>query len=383
LQFALLLEENGLKIDRLWGKNGLDLHNQIERLTESVKKANNNRYFTAAHMLLNAAACYNVLTRAGRQSNGMRDVKAANKEVHSTLDEQGRDMLALFFRVSKVASWAAHQNARASELYQNFTNSLRNGEFGDPDVCSILSSIIDRVDARFKVDNFNISPLPDLVLLVRQMKQAAYTYQNDHRYLRFFESFSKAMQNTEEETLYQCDACNKENIVSEQIDIAIKCGHQLCRECLARLQGPCPVSQCGAVFPLTQATVSKKVLGYKGVRPNHSDDQMLKVNESQLHHKNGQKIGEIVDLIKSIPKDDRVILFYQYEGLRKKMIEVFKEEGIKAAATDTPATLASFQKKNSAFKVILLNIDSASASGRYVDHSPFNHDFILTLAVAT
>jgi hypothetical protein len=97
--------------------------------------------------------------------------------------------------------------------------------------------------------------------------------------------------------------------------------------------------------------------------------------------KYGQKLGEIVQLIKSIPEGDKVLLFVQFPNVLEELNGSLKKEGINYSdlnSGDSSKKLSAFQNNitytdrrsmkgkstQGPDKVLFLNIGDASASGR-------------------
>jgi SNF2 family DNA or RNA helicase len=156
-----------------------------------------------------------------------------------------------------------------------------------------------------------------------------------------------------------CGNCGKKDLIPEEVSVLQQCGHVLCNMCLEPHAGrhlQCLVMHCHAhnrpheIFPA------------KGL--------CINVESSRIGRRYGQKIGEVVQLVESIPKDEQVLLFVQFEDLMAKFAEAFRESGICYAKLigkgNTSKILEDFQtnKDNVRKKVLLLNMGDETAAGR-------------------
>ena len=87
------------------------------------------------------------------------------------------------------------------------------------------------------------------------------------------------------------------------------------------------------------------------------------------HH--GAKLAEIIDLVSGFPKDERVLIFVQFEDLLTQVHAVLNKEGfpalkLKITAHQMSAIMSKFQKaklgKNDE-RILLLELHNESASG--------------------
>jgi hypothetical protein len=116
-----------------------------------------------------------------------------------------------------------------------------------------------------------------------------------------------------------CSTCGQQYSASGTHNVLGKCGHVICNKCIGAVvkSEECPVNGCrGAV---SQAyIINEKYLGkYETQEPVPSCG--------------GTKLKELVKLLKDetrIPKDDRVILFVQYEDFMEAATAALKENDI-------------------------------------------------------
>jgi SNF2 family DNA or RNA helicase len=101
----------------------------------------------------------------------------------------------------------------------------------------------------------------------------------------------------------------------------------------------------------------------------------LCLNESNSNAKavthHGAKLAEIIDLVSGFPKDERVLIFVQFEDLLTQVHAVLNKEGfpalkLKGTAHQMSAIMSKFQKaklgKNDE-RILLLELHNESASG--------------------
>jgi SNF2 family DNA or RNA helicase len=94
-------------------------------------------------------------------------------------------------------------------------------------------------------------------------------------------------------------------------------------------------------------------------------------SDATLTGKHGAKLGQIVSLIKRIPKSERVLIFVQFEDLLAQVYSVLNEEHIpclklKGTAHQMSAIMTSIQShklKEGDERILLLELHNVSASG--------------------
>ncbi len=193
---------------------------------------------------------------------------------------------------------------------------------------------------------------------------------NRRRCLRFFECVRKLQRlyssNRESQPLANecsCSKCGATNIGPEELSILSQCGHAICSHCLElrqNRQDDCLVPGCNAVNKAYQVIKAPEL----GV-----EDDRTRVGR---HY--GKKVEDIVQLIKTIPQDDQVLLFVQFVDLMNTITSAMKENSITYSAlgesNDASNELTDFQTNldiATKKKVLILNIGDASAAGRCVN----------------
>ncbi|TYJ54912.1 hypothetical protein B9479_004420 [Cryptococcus floricola] len=179
------------------------------------------------------------------------------------------------------------------------------------------------------------------------------------RSLRFFEVIRKLQQGGEEALeVLETSGCEHKPSTAASAAMAILscCGHVACHECLvkaANSQRCIESEKCTA--PVRQTNIVKvSTLGVEG----------------QLSSgRYGAKLAKLVDLIHTIPEDERVLVFLQWEDLASKVSEALTTGGIPhhtltGAVKARANTLDRFQSSDaSSSRVLLLKMNDASAAG--------------------
>lgn len=165
---------------------------------------------------------------------------------------------------------------------------------------------------------------------------------------------------SEENQKVICSACD----VAKAWDVTFVlagCGHTGCEECLKGEHEKCMVDGCMASMP-TQL-----------LRSSDFGDRSQSSSSSKNYH--GKKLADVIDLVKSLPAEEQVLLFVQYGDLSRQVYDALKANGITAGHMGTDAkenvvgkqtaTLANFQNSNGkTVKVLVMEIGSAQAAGR-------------------
>ncbi|KAI8904617.1 hypothetical protein DFJ77DRAFT_552162 [Powellomyces hirtus] len=145
--------------------------------------------------------------------------------------------------------------------------------------------------------------------------------------------------------------------VPAQLAVLSCCGHTGCSTCLtdSAANQKCPVAGCEAAARVTNVVLAS-VIG--------AEDE----NEELTRY--GKKLSQLVKLIKSLPKDERVLVFVQFDDLMVRVAEALLDANIKflhlqGSTTAKSSALAKFQDEDhtSTPRVLLLNVMTESASG--------------------
>lgn len=215
---------------------------------------------------------------------------------------------------------------------------------------------ITKIDKSEKVDDVKWRLREQTHLLRRLSKELVARV----RSLRFFEVVRKLQRNGDEaKQVLDGSACKHKPSTHSEAEMAVLscCGHVSCHDCMiaAAENQACPMGKenCQAAVRHTNI-VKVKSLGIEG-----------ELSSGRY----GAKLQKLVDLIHSIPKDQRILVFLQWEDLVPKVSEALNAGRIphvklygstKARAN----TLDSFQTSDSdTARVLLLKINDASAAG--------------------
>ena len=153
-----------------------------------------------------------------------------------------------------------------------------------------------------------------------------------------------------------CTQCDKTSPNLENLSINAICGHLTCAECRTESLRfrRCRVDMCHA---------SADDSHYKGAR------NLLEQAVADTRY--GSKVANIIDLIRSLPNDDQVLMFVQFDDLMHQIVLALREEGISNYALTANsgrvagAMVDDFQENRGPTKrkVLVLNSANASAAG--------------------
>ncbi|EPQ56257.1 hypothetical protein GLOTRDRAFT_115584 [Gloeophyllum trabeum ATCC 11539] len=180
------------------------------------------------------------------------------------------------------------------------------------------------------------------------------------RSLRYFTVVRDLQKQREVPPEISCPACGKEGLSPDEIAVLSSCGHTGCYECVKEHAGleECVAAQNGGCKSAARVinVVRGNTLGVDDVE-----------REGRGKHY-GMKLEKVIDLIKEhIPKDERVLIFVQFQDLTKKVAEALEAHHvpfleIKGSASSKSKALEKFQN-DSEERVLLLNVTDESASG--------------------
>ncbi|KAI9836785.1 MAG: hypothetical protein M1819_000950 [Sarea resinae] len=173
-----------------------------------------------------------------------------------------------------------------------------------------------------------------------------------------------------------CSRCLKSNFPAAAILVLSSCGHTTCEACWKEYrQGEaCVVDRCGAT-----------VKDYHV----HTAEELGEEDERARKGKHyGKKLEDVLDLIKTIPKDDQVLLFAQFDDLMERVSNALQEHQISFAAItqskvkQAAGIISAFQKDigKAKKKVLVLNVADESASGANLTNA--NHVIFLSPLLA-
>lgn len=180
------------------------------------------------------------------------------------------------------------------------------------------------------------------------------------RSLRFFEVVRKLQRNGDEAKLVlEGSACKHKPSSDPEAEMAVLscCGHVSCWDCMvaAAENQACPMGKGNCQAAVRHTNIVKvKSLGIEG-----------ELSSGRY----GAKLQKLVDLIHSIPKDQRILVFLQWEDLVPKVSEALNTGRIPhvklyGSTKQRANTLDSFQNSDSdTARVLLLKINDASAAG--------------------
>lgn len=179
------------------------------------------------------------------------------------------------------------------------------------------------------------------------------------RSLRFFAVVRKLQKNGKDaKDVVEESGCSHKPSTHPTIEMAVLscCGHIACVDCMkqaADLQACIMGSECSAA--VRQTNIVK--VGSLGIEGELSSGRY------------GAKLQKMVDLVHSIPKRERVLVFLQWEDLAKKVSEALTAGGIRhetlsGSVKSRANTLDKFQRGDAdTARVLLLKMNDASAAG--------------------
>lgn len=150
-----------------------------------------------------------------------------------------------------------------------------------------------------------------------------------------------------------CESCGTVILDQDSISINIRCGHLICEGCIQTTSPICAVDGCAQG---SESYCLRTVVDLVG------DGRTWRY---------GSKLGNIVALINSLPKDEQVLLFVQFEDVMLKMAAVLEAANIsnyalsKSAGRQLVPMMNDFQENDTVTKkkVLMLNPSDETAAG--------------------
>lgn len=274
-------------------------------------------------------------------------------------------------RLQEVVWLAAHKDAgNGKEKLRAFVDCLEGNYWGDKGLCAKIQTFI---SAAFAISGNNTKafeasmkkkypkgareaingkdqPKVQATLrnFVRDLTQVVDEIVKQTRAHRFMEAVRICQRQGVSPA--NCNRCGQ-NFPLKEITVLSGCGHMACNKCLFK-EDLCPANGCKSGRESYRIT-----LGNLFAIPGTNDDVS----------RFGQKAEDLVELINSIPDNEKALLFVQSEFLIKTVEELLKERGIPRGTLnsklESQSALSKFQKGIGNRKVLILNIASESAAG--------------------
>jgi hypothetical protein len=381
LELQQLLASSDFKMKRRRANNNNDRERRIRELLGSSETPGEALIKSASHFTLGGMD-----TSADETCDAL--VKLREKQLDAMRDE--------LYRKAEQAEWL-HRNCREpTSHFKDWKAKISHNGFGDPKAISLITDIINAIHQNYDDGNWmrfysaptgvevlegegggtdrEQSTLPllpaeinseygaeprriELRNIVNDLHKKSDELIARCRSLRYLETI-RSLQKSQGGGI-SCGVCNKKNLLLKEVFVLQQCGHILCYMCLAphaKKHLQCLVNNCHAhnrpheIFP--------------------AKDLCINVETSRIGRRYGQKIGEVVRLVQSIPKGEQVLLFVQFEDLMAKFAEALGEGGISYAKLtgggNTSKNLEDFQINSGKLrkKVLLLNMGNETAAGR-------------------
>ena len=303
------------------------------------------------------------LSLLGAIRSNPQDAWTAFNAVWEVRQTQFDALLKEWSRLLDIAVWLHHQpENRSSNGLCSYLEDVQKNSLGDSDLTTECLTLANKAIneyhpgnvAEFNYGTSNRSKAFEQVKF--DLSKVSLDLVEYKRALRFFDSIHRITQFPA-----QCDCCKMVFTRASQFVVLSSCGHLLCTAtCSLALGGDCPTPRCSDHYQNHQMIPGQRLVGDL-VEKGYSDK--------------GEKLRQVVDLVRQIPETDQVLVFVQSSLLHQKVVEAFKESGISVSDLKTTAslstTLTAFQKMKGKkmIKVLVLNIGDASASGRLVYNS--------------
>ena len=289
----------------------------------------------------------------------LRDASEALECNSSIRDRQANRVKLEIARLMDMAVWLSNQEENPQEkiAFERFEQKIKARQIDDADAAVMLAAVAEaaRNDYLPGNDRYFNHPFGEedaFSMINRELLKFTRAFVDQLRAFRFFQSIHEIDQRKQ-----VCDVCHAGRDAHPAADswvVAVGCGHTLCaHKCAQQVGEECPVEGCKAPLEINYLI--------NGTAIGQAD---LKFYEF------GEKFRQITDLIKNGTDDDQVLLFYQLETFRTKIVQALERSGISFIELMTQGfqstKLHDFQHGVGAkrAKCLVLNIGDASAAGR-------------------
>ncbi|ABO95686.1 predicted protein [Ostreococcus lucimarinus CCE9901] len=352
---------------------------------------------SAEEALLKRVAHFELDDEAGTALRTCQDIVNVRKtQQEDCLKEFGEAILkarAMLSQMSQMPDFTPEDNP-----FIRWENGVQGEGIGDPTASELLKGVVKAVEGEpsstmdsgksVSMKKTKTASLDDKLWELREHTHGLRKLQKELvgrvRSLRFFQSV-RDLQQAKMDDSVKCEACSKKFAKSKS-GVLSTCGHIGCVTCLkvnAENQ-ECGVKNCDCATRDT-SVVTAVSLGTEA----SADSKSIKTDGGVGVH--GSKIIDIVAHIKSIPDDERILVFVQFPDLMQQVSSALNEAGIKTlklkgSVHQQTGALDEFQKENlkkDDARVLLLLSRDESASGANLttaNHAIFVHPLLTNTA---
>lgn len=320
-------------------------------------------------------------------SDALENAPQACDVIVETRESQCSKLISAYKLKLKQAVWLLNTATSDCVQYNNWKERVSINWYGDSEAVSEIQAMIRRAEGNFKPSHRDLFYTKDLTKkseegcehlrllpevgakhntelrnVTNELSKLSTELVARKRGLRFFkvvrqiQQLSAQLRVGEVDYGCTCSKCGSTKINIGQARVLSLCGHVLCEPCLSEEhvnESACPVSDCNGINKDYQIVPAVE-LGVEDTR-------------SRIGQHWGKKLEDIIELINSIPENDQVLLFVQFDDLTKTIEKAFKKKISYASLTDSKSSkdLEEFKESTAKeIKVLILNIGDASAAGR-------------------
>ncbi|TFK64107.1 hypothetical protein BDN72DRAFT_963450 [Pluteus cervinus] len=347
-----------------------------KRLAQSLGESK-----TAEEALLKRCSHFEVETT---NENAMKACDVIVEERQRQLDECKEELLKAIKEGSKREK--ALGNVGNESMFNEYIRVCRLEGVDDQDATKMVNELLD--DAG--IGAAKPKPKAQDVSLSEKVKAAVWEHrEKTHeirrltkelvgrvRSLRYFTVVRDLQKQGESPPVVSCPSCGRENLPIVEVAVLSSCGHMGCLECVKTCAEK---EEC--VYAASNACKSAaRVLNVVKAETLGVDDEERDGRGKHF----GMKLEKVVQLIKKLPKSERMLVFVQFPDLMKKVTEAFTYHKIKfleirGTASQKSKNLEKFQQESEE-RVLLLNVMDESASGANLTSA--NHAIFLSPLLA-
>ncbi|RDX49190.1 hypothetical protein OH76DRAFT_561350 [Lentinus brumalis] len=350
---------------------------------------------TAEEALLKRCSHFELET--SDKENAMKACEVIVQERKKQLDDCKKELLKKLHEAVKMDKKIG--KVPDESLFREYVRVTRTEGVGDKDATEAVQALLDEAgvtgplkpvtnkinDALKKGGRKDDSDIPKAIKdlmwdhreQTHEIRRITKELVGRFRSLRYFTVVRDLQKQADVPPVVHCPSCDAKEVPVENIAVLSSCGHMGCYECVKACaeREECVYAASGACKAAARVlnVVKGDTLGV--------DDE---ARDGRGKHY-GLKLEKVIDLIKkSIPKQERVLIFVQFPDLTAKVAEALQANGIafleiKGSASMKSKNLEKFQN-DSKERVLLLNVMDESASGANLTSA--NHAIFLSPLLA-
>ncbi|KAG6381702.1 hypothetical protein JVT61DRAFT_303 [Boletus reticuloceps] len=314
-------------------------------------------------------------------------VKDRTKQLDDCKDELLKELKDSVKREKKIGK------LNEESMFQEYARVTRLESVGDHEATEMVKALLDEAEvpvlpatywknkAKGKDENLS-NNTRDLIWDHREkthnIRKLTKELVGRVRSLRYFTVVRDLQKQRETPPKIPCPGCGRDAVPMDEVAVLSSCGHTGCMTCVRQSadREECVYAASG------KCKAAARVLNIVKGETLGVDDEARDRRGKHF----GKKLEMVIDLIKNmIPKQERVLIFVQFQDLMAKVAHALKVHKIKfleirGSASQKSKNLEKYQNNDGEERVLLLNVMDESASGANLTSA--NHAIFLSPLLA-